>query len=60
LIRSSTTEPPPPPARTPPPPSEPIQGTTLVGSVVLDRIKANPWPLLAVLFVVWRILRRRR
>jgi carbon monoxide dehydrogenase subunit G len=51
---------PPPPPRTPPPPSEPIQGASLAGSVVADRIRANPWPLLAIGFVLGWILRGRR
>jgi carbon monoxide dehydrogenase subunit G len=61
--------PPPPPAPPPaaagpprpaPPPNEPLDAGSLVGSVMLDRIKANPWPWIVGALVVWRLLRRRR
>jgi|GEM_PF-699403 len=53
---------PPPP---PPPPTEeaaPIQGLSLVGGVLLDRIKRNPAPVIGVIggLVVLRLLLRRR
>jgi uncharacterized protein len=52
--------PPPPPSR--PAPSEPLQAHQVVGSVLLDRIRSNPWPLIAAgaLVVVVRRRRRRR
>jgi carbon monoxide dehydrogenase subunit G len=63
----------PPPAPSPPPPpapppvsppleSEPVQGLTLVGSVLWGRAKRNPAPLAALLFgflLALRVLRRR-
>jgi carbon monoxide dehydrogenase subunit G len=59
--------PPPPPPPTdapappaPPAPSEPLDAGALVGSVLLDRIRANPWPWIAGALVLWRLLRRRR
>jgi carbon monoxide dehydrogenase subunit G len=60
--------PPPPTAAAPPPPprpapeSEPIQGLSLVGSVLLARVKKNPAPVAAALvglLLALRILRRR-
>ena len=49
----------------PPPPtpaSEPVQGLSLVGSAIADRLKRNPWPLLAALGVLLLLglVRRRR
>ena len=53
----------------PPAPSgselEPIQGLSLVGSVMANRVRRNPWPLLAaigmfLLPLLLRLLRRRR
>jgi carbon monoxide dehydrogenase subunit G len=66
--------PPPPPGAAPPPPpppppprpevqqAPPVQGLSLVGSVLLDRVKRNPKPLIAVAggLLVLRMLRRRR
>lgn len=50
-----------PPEPTPAPsPNKPLDAGSIVGSVLADRIRANPWPLLAVAFVIWRVLRRRR
>jgi carbon monoxide dehydrogenase subunit G len=57
-----------PPAAAPPPrpaapESEPIQGLSLVGSVLVSRIKKNPAPFAALLvgfLLALRILRRRR
>ena len=53
-----------PAAPSPPPvePAPPVEGLSLVGSVMLDRAKRNPRPLLAVLGGLWflRLLRRRR
>jgi uncharacterized protein len=56
---------PPPAAASPPPPTaanEPIQGLSLVGSAMADRIKKDPRPLLAAIgfFLFVRLLRRRR
>jgi uncharacterized protein len=51
---------PPPP---PPPPaaaSEPLDAGSMVGSMLAERVRANPWPLIAAVFVLWRLLRRRR
>ena len=54
----------PPPTATAPPPaeSEPIQGLSLVGGVLADRVRRDPRPLLAALgfFLFLRFLRRRR
>ena len=52
-------EPPPPDEEPPPPSNEPLDAGSLVGSVLLERIRANPWPWLAATFVAWRLLRRR-
>ena len=58
--------PPPPPPSGPPPqppaPSEPIEGLSLLGSVMVDRVKRNPKPLLALLggLLLLRFVRRRR
>src|SRR5437588_2749327 len=45
-----------------PPTSEPIEGLALVGSVVLDRVKRNPAPVLGLLgaLLLLLLLRRRR
>jgi hypothetical protein len=62
---------PPPPTplagETPPPqaaiePSPPLQGVSLIGSVIIDRVKRNPKPLIALAggLLVWRLARRRR
>jgi hypothetical protein len=59
---AAATPPPPPPP--PPPASEPVQGLSLVGSVIAGRVKRNPRPLLAALGVflfLWfmrRLMRR--
>ncbi|MFZ0087954.1 MAG: hypothetical protein WAL63_00515, partial [Solirubrobacteraceae bacterium] len=53
---------PPPPPAAPPHESEPIQGLSLVGSVLWSRVKANPAQIagiLAGLLLVLRLLRRR-
>jgi carbon monoxide dehydrogenase subunit G len=49
-------------ATSPPAASEPIEGLSLVGSVMLDRVRRNPQPLLAALglFLLLRLLRRKR
>jgi uncharacterized protein len=55
--------PPPPPPPRPAPESEPIQGLSLVGSIVLSRVKKNPAPVAAALvglLLALRIFRRRR
>jgi carbon monoxide dehydrogenase subunit G len=43
-----------------PPPAEPLQAGSLVGPVLLDRLRRNPLPAVAVLVLVLRLLRRRR
>jgi carbon monoxide dehydrogenase subunit G len=57
------------PAEPPPPPppeaaAEPVDGVALVGSVVANRVRRNPWPLLALvgfcLVLLLRLIRRRR
>jgi carbon monoxide dehydrogenase subunit G len=44
--------------------AEPVDGLALVGSVVANRVRRNPWPLLALvgfcLVLLLRIMRRRR
>ena len=52
----------PPPPPPPPEPSEPIEGLSLVGSVIIGRIKRNPAPLIGVLggLLLLRLLFRRR
>jgi carbon monoxide dehydrogenase subunit G len=54
--------PPPPPPPPPPEPAPPIEGLSLVGSVVFDRIKRNPAPVIGVVggLLLLRILFRRR
>ena len=62
--KEPTAPPAPPPQATAPPPaeSEPIQGLSLVGGVLADRVRRDPRPLLAALgfFLFLRFLRRRR
>jgi carbon monoxide dehydrogenase subunit G len=65
--RPHATVPAPPPTRLPSPPgqaepltSEPIEGLSLVGSVMLDRVKRNPLPLVGLLVLLLVLLRRRR
>jgi uncharacterized protein len=62
-------EPPPPPAPEPPPPPppptaepEPLNGLALVRTVIVDRVKSNPVPVVALLlgFLLLRRRRRRR
>jgi len=58
--------PPPPAAETPPPltnaplPSEPMQGLSLVGSVIWGRVKRNPAPAAAAGVAVVLLMARRR
>lgn len=63
--------PPPPPHAAPPPPpppppaaeaSEPVEGLSLVGSVVVERIKRNPAPVIGVVggLLLLRVVLRRR
>jgi carbon monoxide dehydrogenase subunit G len=54
--------PPPPPHAAPPPPNEPLDAGSLVGGAVVDRVKRNPKPLIAVAggLVLLRLIRRRR
>lgn len=49
---------PPPPSR--PAPSEPLQAHQVVGSVLLGRIRSNPWPLIAAVALLLVVLCRRR
>ncbi|HTX31413.1 MAG TPA: SRPBCC family protein [Solirubrobacteraceae bacterium] len=53
---------PPPPPPPPPPANEPLDAGPLVGSVLIDRIKENPKPLIAAAggLLLLRILWRRR
>lgn len=58
---SDAPEPAPPPPPPTPPPAEPVQGVSLVGGVLLERIRRNPAPLaagLGVLLLLRRLLRR--
>jgi carbon monoxide dehydrogenase subunit G len=63
---AGTAPPPPPGAETRPPlenpplPSEPMQGLTLVGSVVWGRVKRNPAPIAAAGVAVLLLMARRR
>jgi uncharacterized protein len=50
----------PPPPPPPPPANEPLDAGSLVGSVLAERVRANPWPFVAAVFVLWRLVRRRR
>lgn len=53
--------PPPPEDAAPPTPSEPLQAGNVVGPVLLERIRSNPWPVIAaVAFLLIRLRRRRR
>jgi uncharacterized protein len=52
--------PPPPPLDNPPMPSEPMQGLSLVGSVVWGRVKRNPAPVAAAGVAVVLLMARRR
>ena len=55
--------PPPPHSAAPPPPppaNEPLDAGSLVGSVVAERVKRNPWPLVAALVLLLLVRRRRR
>ena len=55
--------PPPPHSASPPPPplaNEPLDAGSLVGSVVVERVKRNPWPLVAALVLLLIVRRRRR
>jgi hypothetical protein len=53
---------PPPPPQPAVEPNEPLDAGSLVGSVVVDRVKRNPKPLIAVAggLLLLRLLRRRR
>jgi uncharacterized protein len=54
--------PPPPDTAAPPPapPSEPLDAGSLVGGVMLDRVRANPWPWIGGLVLILLLRRRRR
>jgi len=70
--QAAAAPPPPPPAPPPPPPpppprpviepAEPVHGLSLVGSVLIDRIKRNPKPVIALAggLLALRMMRRRR
>jgi uncharacterized protein len=47
-------------ARPPAAPSEPMDAGSLVGGVLLDRVKANPWPWIGGLLLILLLRRRRR
>ena len=49
-----------PPLEHPPAPSEPLQGLSLVGGVMWDRVKRNPAPVAAAGVAVMLLLARRR
>jgi carbon monoxide dehydrogenase subunit G len=55
-------EPPPPQQEPPPTEAEPLDAGSLVGGVVVDRLKRDPKPLIAIaaLLLLLRLLRRRR
>jgi carbon monoxide dehydrogenase subunit G len=55
----SPAAPPPPPAE-PPPAAEPLQAAPLIGSVLADRVKRNPAPLIAGLIFGFMLVSRRR
>jgi carbon monoxide dehydrogenase subunit G len=49
-----------PPRPASPPPNEPMDAGSLVGGVLLDRVKANPWPWIGGALLVLLLRRRRR
>jgi carbon monoxide dehydrogenase subunit G len=51
---------PPPPRAQPPADEDALNATALVGSVIADRVKANPWPLIGAGVVMLLLIRRRR
>jgi hypothetical protein len=54
---------PPPPSPPPPPPpgvNEPLEATGLVGGVLLERVRSNPWPVIGAGVLLLLIRRRRR
>jgi hypothetical protein len=57
---SEESTPPRPEAAGPPPPNEPLDAGSLVGGVLLNRIKANPWPLVGGAVLILLLRRRRR
>jgi uncharacterized protein len=64
-VQSAPEPPPPPPAPEPPPPppapeAEPLDGLALVRTIIVDRVKSNPVPLVALLLGFLLLLRRRR
>lgn len=52
--------PPPPPRAVTPSPSEPMDAGSLVGGVLLERVKANPWPWIGGVLLILLLRRRRR
>ena len=55
-VQSAPEAPPPPPA----PEAEPLDGLALVRTIIIDRVKSNPVPLVALLLGFVFLLRRRR
>jgi carbon monoxide dehydrogenase subunit G len=51
---------PPPPPPPPPPEPEPLDGVALLRTSIIDRVKSNPAPLIALLLVLLLLRRRRR
>jgi carbon monoxide dehydrogenase subunit G len=49
-----------PPRPAEPPPNEPMDAGSLVGGVLLDRVKANPWPWVGGALLILLLRRRRR
>ena len=52
--------PPPPPRAVTTSPSEPLDAGSLVGGVLLERVKANPWPWIGGVLLILLLRRRRR
>lgn len=52
--------PPPPVTAAPPPASEPLDANSLVRSMVAERVRANPWPLVGGALLLLALRRRRR
>ena len=52
--------PPPPPLPPLPPAAEPLRADAVVGSVLLERLRRNPWPLVVGVAVLFWLVRRRR
>jgi carbon monoxide dehydrogenase subunit G len=50
----------PPPVAVVPPTNEPMDAGSLVGGVLADRVKANPWPWIGGVLLILLLRRRRR